>query len=58
MVSRSKAVKQYKRSKSKWKKELKVLKKQKKMLFSISKKPGSPHEIKKIKKIWAKASKN
>ena len=36
--SSAEAVKQYQKSDSKWKKELKTLKKQKNMLFSISKK--------------------
>ena len=41
----------------KWKKELKALKKKKKMLFIIYKKSGSRHELNKIKKICAKPSK-
>ena len=48
MVSRAEAVIQYKNYGSKWKKELKSLKEQNKMLFSITKKSGSCHEIKKI----------
>ena len=48
MVSRAEAVKQYKNYGSKWKKELKSLKKQNKMLFSTTKNSLPRHEIKKI----------
>ena len=51
MGSRDEAVKQYKKSESKNKKEIKTLKKQNKMLFSIAKKSGSRRELKNIKKI-------
>ena len=44
-------MKQYHKSEKKWKKELKSIKKQNKMLFSTAKKSGSHREIKKIKKI-------
>ena len=57
MGSRDEAMKQYKKSGSKWKKELADLKKQNKMLYSIAKKSGSSREVKKIKKIRNKASK-
>ena len=57
MGSRAEAVKQWKKSESKWRKELKDLKKQNKTLFSIANKSGSRRELKKIKKIRAKASK-
>ena len=40
----------------KWKKEVKDLKNQNKMLYSIAKKSGSRHKIKKIKNIRAEAS--
>ena len=40
MGSSAGAVKQYKKSKIKWKKELKALRKQNKMLASIAKKSG------------------
>ena len=56
MVSRAEAVKQYKKSKIKLKKELKDIKKLKNVLFSIAKKSGSRRDIKKIKKIDAKSS--
>ena len=39
--SRDDATKQYKNSEHKWKKELKALKNQNKMLYSIARKPGS-----------------
>ena len=51
MVIRTNYVQQYKKSENKWKKELKALKKQNKILYSISNKYGSRREIKKIKKI-------
>ena len=54
---RNDTVKQYKKSENKWKKYLKSLKKQNKMLYIISKKSGSRHEINMIKNIKAKASK-
>ena len=51
VVSREDTVKQYKKSGNKWKKELKALKKQDTMIYSIANKPGSRHEIKNINKI-------
>ena len=57
MEIRYKSVEQYKNSRHKWKKELKDLKKQSKILYSITKKFGSRHELKKIKNIKAKVSK-
>ena len=45
------------KSEKKWKKELKALNKQNKMLYSIAKKFGSRREIKNIKKIREKAYK-
>ena len=54
MGSRDDNVKQHKKSENKWKKGLKYLKKQNKMLYSIAKKSSSRREI---KKIWGKASK-
>ena len=57
MVSRTNAVKQYKKSEKKWKKYLKYLKKQNKMLYRTAKKFGSRREIKRIKKIREKDSK-
>ena len=55
--SRNPAAEQHKKSENKRKKELKALKKQNKMLYSIAKKSSSPREIKKIKKIRAEAIK-
>ena len=55
--SRTDTVKQYKKSENKWKKGLKALKKQNKMLYSIANKSDLRCEIKKIKKIRGKASK-
>ena len=49
--NRSNAVKQYKKSKRKWKKELKALKNQNKMLYRIAKKYESCHELKIFNKI-------
>ena len=51
MVRRAEAVKNCKKSESKWKKEVKAQKKQNKMLFSIAKKSGSCREPKNIKNI-------
>ena len=48
--SRNHAMQQHKKSENKWKKELKALKKQKK-LYIIAKKSGSRREIQKIKNI-------
>ena len=57
MGSRTDAVKQYHKYEKKWKKDLKALKKQNKIIYSIAKKSGSRHDIKKIKNIRAKYSK-
>ena len=57
MVNRAESVKQYKNSKGKWKKDIKSLKNQNKLLYIISKKSGSRREIKKINNIRSKASK-
>ena len=57
MGSRAEAVKQYKLSISKRKKELKAPNNQNKILYRISKKSGSRCEIKKIKNIRSEASK-
>ena len=54
--SRNHAVQQHKKYEKKWKKKLKALKKQNKILYSISKESGSRREIQKIKKIRKKAS--
>ena len=51
MGSRTNAAQQYKKSENKWKKELKALKKQNKMIYSISKNSVSHREIQKIKNI-------
>ena len=56
--SRDNAVKQYKKSKNKWKKELKSFNKKNKIIFSISKKTVSCREINKINNIKAVSSKN
>ena len=58
VVSRADTMKQYKKSENKWKKNLKALNNQIKIIYSISNKYGSRREIKNIKKIWAKYSKN
>ena len=58
MGSLTDAVKQYKKYENKWKKELKYLKNQNKMLYIIANKSGWRREIKKINKILSKASKN
>ena len=50
MVISTNYVQQYNNSENKWKKELKALKKQNKILYSISNKYGSRREIKKIRK--------
>ena len=55
--SRSDAVEYYKKSKNKWKKYMKDLRKQNKILYSIANKSVSRHELKNINKIRAKSSK-
>ena len=57
LINRNKAVKQYQKSENKWKREMKPLKKQNKMLFSKTRCSGSRREPKKINKIRAKESK-
>ena len=57
MGSRYGSVKQQKRSESKWKKELKALKKQNTIIYSIAQKSGAHREIKNINKIMSKATK-
>ena len=57
LYNRADPVKHYKKSEHKWKKELKVLNKKNKMLYSIYKKSSLCREPKKIKNIKAKASK-
>ena len=54
--SRADAVKLYKNSKHKWKKDLKASKQKNKRLYSITKKFGSHCELKKIKNIRSKYS--
>ena len=56
--SRNHNVQQHKKSEKKWKKELKALKDQNKMLYSIAKNSGSRCEIQKIQKIRKEASKD
>ena len=58
MVSSNNAVQHYKKSEKKWKKDLKALKNQNNIIYSISKKSGLRREIKKTKKIREKASKD
>ena len=53
---RADTVKHYKKSEKKWKKYLKALKKQTKMLYIIAKKSGSRHEIDKIGSKCSKKS--
>ena len=48
--SRNHAVQQHKKTKKKWKKELKALKKQNKMLYRIAKKSGSRCELHKTRR--------
>ena len=55
--NRDYAVNHYKNSEHKWKKKMKALKKQNKILYRIAKKSVSRNELKKIKNIKAKASK-
>ena len=49
--SRTHDVQQHKKSEKKWKKDLKALNKQKKMIYSIAKKSSLRREIQKIKMI-------
>ena len=57
VVSKSDTIKPYKKFGNKRKKYLKALKKKNKMLYSTAKKSVSCREIKDIKKIWEKSSK-
>ena len=57
IVNRDDAVKHYKKSEQKLRKELKALTNQNKIIFRIAKKSGSCRELNKIKNIRAKASK-
>ena len=57
MGSRADTVKQYKKSENKRKKEMKYIKKQNNMIYSIANTSGSRRETKKIKKIREKATK-
>ena len=54
MGSRADTVKQYKKSENKRKKEMKYIKKQNNMIYSIANTSGSRRETKKIKNIWEK----
>ena len=56
--SRNHAVQQHKKSVNKWKKDIKALKKQNKIIYSIAKKSGSRRELHKIKKIRKEALKD
>ena len=56
--SRNHAVQQHNKYENKWKKELKYLKKQKIMLYSIAKKSGSCRESQKIKNTRKEALKD
>ena len=57
MGSRADSVKQYKKFKNKWKKDLKALMNQHKIIYSIINKSGSRRELKNINNIKAKYSK-
>ena len=57
LCNRADDIKHYNKSGHKWRKEMKYLKKQNKMLYIIAKKSGLRRELKKIKNIRAKASK-
>ena len=56
VVSRADTMNQYKKSEKKWKKDLKALNNQKKIINNISNKSGSCREVNNIKKIWEKYS--
>ena len=53
---RDAAVKQSQKSKKKWKRELKSLRKQNKIIYSTEKHSTSHHELKNINNIFAKVS--
>ena len=57
MVIRVEDVKQWNKSRNKWKKEINDIKKQNKILYNIAKKAGSLRETKNTKEIKAKAPK-
>ena len=52
VVSRDDTMKQYKKSEKKWKKNLKALNNQSKIIYSIYNKYVLRHKIKNIKTIW------
>ena len=56
--NRAESIKNYNKYEHKWKKELKALKKQNKMLYIISKKYSSRRKLKNINNIKAEASRN
>ena len=53
--NKDETMKQFNKYKNKWKKEMKALKKQNKMMYSTAKKSGLRRELKNIKNIKAKA---
>ena len=55
--NRNNAVKQLQKYKNKWRRELKSLKKQNKIIFSMTKRSGSHHELNKINNIFSNAPK-
>ena len=57
LVNRACAVKHYHKTEKNWKGGMKYFRKEKKMIYSMTKKSGSHHDIKNIKKIHKKASK-
>ena len=57
LVNRITDFKQYLKTEKKWKRELKDIKKQNKMLFIMAKRSGSRHELKSINNVRAKSSK-
>ena len=56
--NRANSVNHYQKTEDNWKKDMKALKKQNKMLLIMAKKYGLRREIKKVKKIKAKSSYN
>ena len=56
--NRNEAVKKFQKYAKKWRRELKSLKKQNKIIFRMTKRSGSHHELKKIKNIRSKAPMN
>ena len=57
MGNGSDAINNYQKNEKKWKRDLKALKNQRKIIFSMDKKSGLRREHKKIKKIKEKSSK-